>query len=514
MVGKAAVVWAVSIAVLAWGVRRPAWGVDEGASVMVVRRSFAQVLETLRFDPALEPYYVLLKAWSLPSTSEFWLRLSSVLAMAGAVTAVWYLVRRLAGDRAGVFAALLMLVMPTASRYGQEARPYALTVLLVVLVVICWDDDRLLGSRRWAARVAVLVAMAGAAHAYVLLIVPVLVVVSGLAPRADRRREVIATAAAGAVGALLLTPYLAVVALRANGQPGAAPVTVANVWNAFLRLPVQGVPQTQGLRIAVAVLGLAAVGIALGWSRGGRARRTALLGAVWLVLPPLSLCLFQVVTGSPGLVARYWLFCLPAIALTAALTLDWLSARSRGLVAACVVGLCVLVLPSQVALRSDDNAHGGQGYRDLPRILALPGLRDVPLLARAWSYRAIVSNAPSLANRMPMVIDPAPSGRINPLIAGASSEAFARLARDHDVVLILQHKPGRARSHKPTVESFPSFQNELRVFPNAAVLCTDFGQPLGVFTKPTAALTDEQARQLADQIMSVAPGHVTCAPGR
>ena len=67
----------------------------------VVRRPLSQVLRTIRFDPALEPYYLLAKAWSIPSTSEFWLRMLSVLAMATAVTVLWALTVRLVGQPAG-----------------------------------------------------------------------------------------------------------------------------------------------------------------------------------------------------------------------------------------------------------------------------------------------------------------------------------------------------------------------------------------------------------------------------
>ena len=64
----------------------PAWSGDEAATVMVVRRPLDQVLQTAGSDPALLPYYLLGNVWALPSTSEWWLRLPSVLAMVAAVT--------------------------------------------------------------------------------------------------------------------------------------------------------------------------------------------------------------------------------------------------------------------------------------------------------------------------------------------------------------------------------------------------------------------------------------------
>ena len=212
----AAVVGVLSFVVLGWGSWRPAWSGDEAATAMVVRRPLSGVLRTFAFDPALEPYYLLLKLWSVVSTSELWLRLPSVLAMATAVTVVSVLTARFAGRRAGGLAALVMLALPATSRYGQDARPYALSLLLVVMAVVCWDDKRLVESVQPKAWLAVAVILAGAAHPYALLIVPVLMVASWLAPRADPRAEVLATFTSGAVAIFLLGPFLVVVARGAR----------------------------------------------------------------------------------------------------------------------------------------------------------------------------------------------------------------------------------------------------------------------------------------------------------
>ena len=116
----------------------PAWSGDEAATVMVVRRPLDQVLQTVQFDPALLPYYLLVNLWALPSTGEWWLRLPSVLAMAAGVAATSVLAARLGGRRLGILTAATMLALPAVSRYGQEARPYAFSVLLVVAVALCW----------------------------------------------------------------------------------------------------------------------------------------------------------------------------------------------------------------------------------------------------------------------------------------------------------------------------------------------------------------------------------------
>jgi mannosyltransferase len=502
-------VWLLSIGVVGWNSWLPAWSGDEAATVTVVRRTVTQVLRTFHHDPALVPYYAALKMWSLGgATSEFWLRLPSVLAMSTAVAAIWVLAVRLGGQHVGAFAVLVMLALPATSRYGQEVRPFALSLLLVVFAVSVWEDDGFLLRRRRQAEFAGLVLLAGAAHPYALLVVPVLITASTLAPREDRRREVVVTAASGAAGVLLLSPFLLRVAWGAHGQPDPPPVTAANVTEEFLRLPVGVLSPPFAAPLAVAALGLAAAGFVVGWRRGGCPRRGAALSAAWLLLPPLVLCAFQLVTASPGLVARYWVFSLGAIAITTAFALDAIWFRRRGLAVLCGLVLVALSVPTHLTIRTVDG-HLGQRWRDLPPVLDFPVLREANLLANGWSYRALVSNDPSIASRMPLVIDPAPSGRVNPEFASTDSEAFRLMSGDDDAILVLQAEQGFLRD-LPTRRSFRSFREEVRAFPTTDVLCTYFGEPLGVFSKTPSTVSNADARMLAEGISAIEPGSVHC----
>lgn len=512
LIGRAVAVWMLSFVVLAWKSGRPAWSLDEGATAIVVRRSFSEALRTFTYDPALEPYYLMLKVFSPFSTSEPWLRLPSVLAMACGVTAVWGITQRLTGQRTGTFAVLVMLALPATSVTAQTARPYALSLLAVALIVLCWDHENLPYSRRRQALLALLVVLAGATHAYTLLIVPVLVFVSGVVPRADRRREMVAMASSGAVGALLLAPFLRAVTQRANGQPDPPPVTVQNVAAEVLRLPAAVLSRPLAMPLAEVTLGLVLVGVTTGWLAGPPTRRAATLAAVWLVLPPACLCFFQGVTGSPGLVARYWLFCLPAIALACALALDWLWSRARAVAAFGVVGLWILAVPSQVGLRGVDG-HFGEGFRAMTEVMALPGVADAPLLVHPrYVYRAVVSNDPAMAARMPLMSDPVPSGRVNPAAARAGSSAFRSMVRDHEVAVVLGHDR-RVGPKPPSKQDFPGVPGAMRAYPSAAVLCSYFGWPLGIFTTSAASSSDAQARLLATQITAIAPTRVSCSGG-
>ncbi len=103
----------------------PAWSRDEAATVMVVRRSMDQVWRTWAFDPALEPFYLLMRLWAVVSTSELWLRIPSILAAVGTAVIIAAMVRRFVSPVTAWLSGLLFLILPATSRYAQEARPYA-----------------------------------------------------------------------------------------------------------------------------------------------------------------------------------------------------------------------------------------------------------------------------------------------------------------------------------------------------------------------------------------------------
>ena len=75
-------------------------------------------------DAVSAPYYLLERAWAQVAGLLASLRFPSSLAMAGCAL-LGALGKRLASVRVGVVAALLLAALPSVSRYGQEARPYA-----------------------------------------------------------------------------------------------------------------------------------------------------------------------------------------------------------------------------------------------------------------------------------------------------------------------------------------------------------------------------------------------------
>ncbi|MCZ7435605.1 glycosyltransferase family 39 protein [Micromonospora sp. WMMC241] len=163
-------VWAVpgllTLAVTLVGIGHAQLWRDELATWSAATRPLPDLLRLTRtIDAATGPYYLLMHAWTaLAGTSPTALRLPSALAMAGAAALTARLGARLAGDRAGLLAGLLFSVLPATSRYGQEARPYALATLLAVLATLLLVDALHRPTwRRWAGY-AVAVAALGLLH--------------------------------------------------------------------------------------------------------------------------------------------------------------------------------------------------------------------------------------------------------------------------------------------------------------------------------------------------------------
>lgn len=304
-------------------------------------------------------YYLLLRPFAA-FDGEFAARLPSALAVAAAAFGVAAIGRRSAAPRlgteagseagagagaeAGLFAGLVYAVLPMVSRYGQEARSYAL--VSAVAVAATWV---LLGERRSRyVGYGLLVALLGWFHLYALLLLPAHAVVVA---RGRGRGEIVPWSVSVAGAGLLLAP-LAVVAsgqrdeqlfwLKVPGLGDLAGFGVEMVgggqpWRATL-LPAL----LLALLVALVLLGAwygrrsrtepgaepgtgtrveAGAGAGAGAEPGTRAvagagtPSPAAVAVPWLLLPvALSFLISQVY---PVYNARYVMFVLPAVALLA-----------------------------------------------------------------------------------------------------------------------------------------------------------------------------------------------------
>jgi mannosyltransferase len=88
-------------------------------------------------DAVVAPYYLVLHFWiDVFGDSEASLRMPSALAMAATAALTAALGRRLFDTGTGLAAGLIFAALPSATRYGQEARPYAFAIGFATLATL------------------------------------------------------------------------------------------------------------------------------------------------------------------------------------------------------------------------------------------------------------------------------------------------------------------------------------------------------------------------------------------
>lgn len=303
----------VTLAVMLVGIgERQLWR-DENATWWAASLSLGDLRKLVEsVDVVLLPYYVLMHGWiSVFGDSEAALRLPSALFMATAAALLTLIGRRLFDAPAGLVAGLLLPALPVVSRYGQEARPYAMAMVASVAAVLLllralekptvW---RWLGYTLaviWVACSHIVALMALAAH--------LVAVLAALSDRESRRRIMIGWPAAVVLAVLAVSP-LVLIGRRQGGQIGWIPdPTWARVQafpgEVFMSAPAAGL---------FLVLGLAALAGTAFAARG--ARWPAGFLAVWTLLPPVLA--YYTFDQFSFFWPRYLLFTVPAWVLLGA----------------------------------------------------------------------------------------------------------------------------------------------------------------------------------------------------
>lgn len=352
--GKLATVWAPPVVALVlglWGITGPSAWTDEIVTIDVARRSWPELGQLLGHVDAVHGlHYVLLHLVDqVTGLGEFTARVPSALAVAGAAAGLAWLGRLLGGPRLGLCAGLLLAVLPTASRYAQEARSFAFVMVVAVLatgaLVKSLSGE---GRGRWPLAYAALIALLGWFNLLGLLLVPAHVVTVAL--RRPGRRVVMRLLLAQVAGLTAVVPLLLVAAAQSAAVGEAAPVTAGTPLNYFtwLLTPGQGTLPT-ALKLLLTATAVAALTLLV--VRRHKAPPLALaVGVPWLVVPPLLLAAGSL--GHPLFAYRYLLFCLPALALLLATAATVLAPRQQ-LVFALLPA--VPLAASHLAIRQEDS---------------------------------------------------------------------------------------------------------------------------------------------------------------
>lgn len=121
-----------------WRGGRPELWQDELVTINIAARPWRHILVVLdSVDAVHGAYYLFMHGWiQVFGTSVASVRAPSALAMAGAAGCVTITGYRWFGLRAGLFAGLVFLVIPSVTRFGQEVRSYALVVLFAALATL------------------------------------------------------------------------------------------------------------------------------------------------------------------------------------------------------------------------------------------------------------------------------------------------------------------------------------------------------------------------------------------
>lgn len=300
--------------VFAWRIDSPGPWRDEAATLVIADRTLPQILSLTRTVDLVHLVYYLIvhlviqvHPTTLLSQELTAIRMVGVVACALTAATLVRIGRQLDSLPVGVTAGVIFALGPMASRYAQEARPYAIVVLACTFATyaLLRACRRPWLRRRWALYAAAIV-VTGLLNVLSLF---VLAVHAGYllwqTPKVIRRRWASATA-----GALIVLSPFVLAALRQRGQISWLRATDLANLRAFFRVEYE----TLALPIAVILLGLAAPLAARWVPTLRRAHRGALvLGLVWSLVPPFAMWLVS--RAVPIFDWRYAVFTLPGTAL-------------------------------------------------------------------------------------------------------------------------------------------------------------------------------------------------------
>src|SRR5579863_2376094 len=217
----------VGLALSLWGITTPSFWRDEAATIAAVSRPFPDLIHMLgNVDAVHSVYYMMM--WPLVhlfGSGAFVMRFPSAIAAALTAAAVAAIGRRMISPWVGLAAGLLFAVLPVATRYGQEARPYAFVVGLAalasyLLVRVLQADSA--SRRKWLIGYAAGLAALGIVNIFGLLLIPAHAFTvafeirrRGLSP--DSRKLALGWLIAGVAGVVCASPLL-VLGYEQRGQ--------------------------------------------------------------------------------------------------------------------------------------------------------------------------------------------------------------------------------------------------------------------------------------------------------
>jgi mannosyltransferase len=325
--------------------RKPLW-FDEAFSVEVARISWGNFLRLLWWREAnMALYYVLLRIWLPFGHSEFYIRSLSVVIAVATVPAIYWLARLLYDRRVALIAAALFAFNAYSVRYAQEARSYALFLLLATLssgFLIAYVHEPVRRNRAGYVLVSILAVYA---HFYALLLLAAhwlalrsLGTGEGSTDRtklAPQLRRVWITIGVAVLPLLVFVAKTGAGPIRWIQRPG-----FHDLFEFFKHLAGSNRWPLLALCAVACIMAVAPLGKSL-WARGQawEVWRCQFL-LLWLFFPVVLTVLLSF--ARPVFLARYMIFCLPALLILVAAGLARL--RQSFLLAAALTLLLLLCM--------------------------------------------------------------------------------------------------------------------------------------------------------------------------
>ena len=344
----------------------PSLWVDESFTARAVNGPYLDTVEGYHWL-----YYSLVKPWAaVAGTSEWALRLPSVLGAVAACVLLVILAARLFDGRVAAVSGILLAVNALVVQWSQQARGYtlllALSLLAMLLLLRAIERD---SRGAWAAY--------GLAFAAVIVWHPVagLILFPAHLVLALQRRE-----------RLLPHGLLALVLICAIGVPWAAQIAMRSTGDGvamdWLDAPSVGEAMTTLLSVSGAVgvgLGLAVAGLVVLWRSRERGRVWWL--ATWAFAPFAVSLLVSI--ARPIYLDRYLIVAAPAFALLGGVALAGLARRWRWPVAGAVGMAAAVGLVAWYAAGWNGNWRGEDWRGAVGTVLERKGA-DEPVLVTGW----------------------------------------------------------------------------------------------------------------------------------
>jgi mannosyltransferase len=365
---------------------------DECVGVEIARLdwfNFARIL--WRREANMSLYYLFLRLWlHLGSTPAFIRSLSVIFALA-TIPALYLLGRRLFDSRTGLIAAVLLAFNAYHIRYSQEARSYALTVLLCVLSSLFFIESLQNPSRRTRLEHVLTSSLTVYAHFFAALVILAQYVSlrfldSTKIPAATRKNW-------RWIGFTILPAAIFVIATGAGPLSWIPPPSLRGLWVFAIFLTGNEGPRL--VMASVIACGAAVLPLFLNKLRKSswESWRYWFL-VLWLVFPVLLTVGLSF--ARPLFLARYFVICLPALNLLMAAGLARL--RSLWLVTPALLVLVILSLQGTVSYYERDFDLRRDNWADASQFLlsnARPGdaiVFDIAMGRMPYEYnRSILS---------------------------------------------------------------------------------------------------------------------------